>query len=320
MIGKIIKLDISERKIVKKSWMYVLGCYIIWGVFPLFWNLLTGIDAAWLLGWRGLWAGVVVAIFITVRRDWTLLWQTMQDWKVTLRFAVAGLLIYTNWGIYIWCTTNGHVLDASLAYYVNPLLSILLGLAVFGERLKGRQWLAVGITLVGVVYTIVVAGKAPWLSLLMAGTFALYGVLKKPVPLPYQISLAIETITIAPVSIVVLLWCQHQGVQMEYAALGWRWILIPISGVVTIVPLALFAKGIAGTRLTVIGMLQYTSPTLQMLSALVLGNVLTGDDCVLFGCVWLGILVYIVPDLWQLLKEKGERVCESSVVSPEGDA
>ncbi len=266
----------------------------------------------WLLGWRGLWAGVVVAILITVRREWTLLWKTMQDWRVTVRFVLAGLLIYTNWGIYIWCTTNGHVLDASLAYYVNPLLSIMLGLAVFGERLKGRQWLAVAITLIGVAYTIVVAGEVPWMSLLMAGTFALYGVVKKPVPLPYQMSLAIETITIAPVSILVLLWCQRQGVQVELAAMGWRLALIPISGVVTIVPLALFAKGIAGTRLTLIGMLQYITPTLQMLSALVLGDVLTGDDYILFGFVWLGVLVYIVPDIWQLLKEKGELVCESS--------
>lgn len=305
---------------MKKPWMYVLSCYVIWGLFPLFWYLLKDVDAFSLLGWRGLFAGVVVSVLITFRRDWALLWQTVQNWRIVLRLGLAGLLIYANWGIYIWCTTNGHVLDASLAYYINPLLSILLGFAIFGERLKRRQWLAVGITLLGVVYTVVVAGRVPWMSLVLASTFALYGALKKPVPLPYQISLAIETITIVPVSVVVLLWCHAQGMGLDYVALDWRLALIPISGVVTVVPLALFAKGIANTNLSVSGMLQYICPTLQMIAALLLGDVLTGDDCVLFGFVWLGILVYIVPDIWQFYKHKGENVCESSAALPvDGD-
>lgn len=289
--------------------MYVLVCYIIWGTFPLYWSLLEDVDAVCLLGWRGLFSAMVVAMFISMRKDWGLLLETLKNPSITLRLILSGLLIYANWGIYIWCTTNGHRLDASLAYYMNPLLSILLGLVIFGERLKGRQWLAVSITLIGVVYTIVVAGQWPWLALVLGASFAFYGAVKKPVQLPFQISLAIETITIAPLSVVLLMWCQNQGVTPEYAALGWRLALIPLSGVVTIVPLALFARGLAGTSLTLVGMLQYVSPTLQMVMALLLGDVLTGNDCILFGFVWLGILVYVVPDLWHMYKNRGEKLC-----------
>lgn len=295
---------------MKKEWAYVVGCYVFWGGFPLFWNLLKDVNSLYLLGWRGLWAMVVVGVLLALNKDWKLLWHTLHDWRVTLRIAVAGILIYANWGMYIWCSTNGHRIDSSLAYYLTPLLAILLGMVFFGERLKMRQWLALGITLIGVAYTILVAGKVPWLAVILGGTFALYGAVKKPVKLPYQISLAIETMTIAPISVVLLLWCQQQGLQPEFSALGWRVALIPISGIVTIIPLALFAKGIPFISLTAVGMLQYMNPTLQMLMAILLGDVLTRDDCILFAFVWLGVLVYILPDVWLFYRKKGVQICE----------
>ncbi|WP_409967901.1 EamA family transporter RarD [Bengtsoniella intestinalis] len=306
---------------MKKETGYIVVCYVIWGIFPLFWNLLLDVDSYCLLGWRALWSGVVAAVLIGYSHLWKQLWETLKNPRLTARIMTAGLLIYVNWGVYIWCNTHGHRLDCSLAYYMTPLISILLGLFFFRERLDLRQWLAVGITLCGVVYTVAVAGEMPWISFVLGGSFALYGAVKKPLKVPFQIVLAIELLAVAPISVGILLWSNYsKGIALDFVAMGGQAWLIPISGVVTVVPLVFFAKGIAKTSMTLVGILMYMNPTLQMLMALLLGDVLTGDDIVLFVFVWLGVLVYIVPEIWQLSKQKGERVCESSVVLPEGDA
>ena len=195
-----------------KGPLYVLGCYIIWGLLPVFWKQLATVNSMYVLGSRIVWSMVLAVVLLALRRDrFTGLQAVFRNKREWMRLSIAGCVICVNWGTFIWAVNHGHMIDSSLAYYMNPILAILIGTIVFRERLNRIQWLAVVVTFTGLVITVIRYRQIPWIALVIGGTFAVYGALKKTARTDALTSMVVETSMLAPVFLVILLWMERQG-------------------------------------------------------------------------------------------------------------
>ena len=280
----------------KKGPLYVLVCYILWGMLPVFWKQLSMVGALYVLANRILWSLVVTVILLALRGDrFASVRAVFRDKRERKLLTAAGFVVCVNWGMYIWAVSNGHILDSSLAYYMNPILAILIGTLVFRERLNRLQWLAVAVAFAGLVITVLRYGQIPWVALMIGGSFAVYGALKKQVRSDAVTSTFEETLTLSPFFILVVLWRESRGTGAVGVMQGWQWLLLPISGVVTTVPLLFFAAGMKTTPMTLSGILMYINPTLQLLiSVLLYHEEFTMTHAILFGFVWSGLVLYLI--------------------------
>lgn len=267
-----------------------VGAYLMWGFFPLFWPLLEPAGAFEILAQRIVWSLVfaLVACLLLRRRFWRGL-ERPREWGALVG---AGFLVSVNWGTYIWAVNSGHVLDAALGYYINPILSILIGVVFLRERLSRLQWVAVGIALVAVSVLTLELGRLPWVSLLLATSFGLYGLVKKGVRVDPLSGLVVEGMGISLVALAFLVWLGATG-QDTFLALGpWHTALLVVGGLVTLVPLLLFADAAQRLPLTVMGLLQYVAPTLQFLIGwLVRGEEMSPGRWAGFLLVWLSLVL-----------------------------
>ena len=296
---------------MKRGPLYVLTCYILWGVLPVFWKLLAAVDSLYVLAGRIVWSLVFISAILAVRRGFGAVRAVLGDRRELGRLALAGIFVCVNWGSYIWAVSSGHMLDASLAYYMNPILAILLGTVVFRERLTGLQWLSVAVTFTGLVITILRYRQIPWVALIIGGSFAVYGAIKKGVHVDAGVSVFFETLVLSPFALVFMAAAEVRDAGAVGVLHGWQW-LLPAAGVVTTVPLLFFAKGIKSTPMTLSGILMYINPTLQLLlSVLLYHEELTVTHAILFGFVWSGLALYLLSSLLRERKHrKEERVCE----------
>ena len=267
-----------------------VGAYLIWGFFPLFWPLLARASAFEILAQRIVWSLVfaLLACLLLRQRFWKAL-AGPRDWAALVG---AGFLISVNWGVYIWAVNNGHVLDASLGYYINPILSILIGVLFLHERLSRLQWVAVGIALLAVVVLTIELGGLPWVALALATSFGLYGLLKKGLRVDALSGMVVEGSGISLVALAFLIWLGASG-QDTFTSLGpMHTILLVLGGLVTLVPLLLFADAAQRLPLTVMGLLQYVAPTLQFLIGwLVRGEEMTPGRWAGFLLVWVSLVL-----------------------------
>lgn len=271
--------------------VYGLAAYGLWGLFPLYWKALDTQGADEVLAHRIVWSLVfcVVVLAVTGRLAGAL----RPGWHQVRLLAVAAALITVNWYLFIWATSSGHVVDASLGYFVNPLVTVVLGVVVRGESLRRLQWIAVGTATVGVVLLTVLTGRLPWLALVLAGTFATYGLVKSSVRLPALEGLAVET---AIVALPAAAWLVVVGSDGALATGPPTTMLLAIgAGPVTAIPLLLFAGAARRLPLSVVGFLQYLAPILQFL----VGVVLLGEDfgpgrVVGFVVIWVALMVFVV--------------------------
>jgi len=295
----------------KKGPVYVLICYVLWGLLPIFWKMLAAVDSFYILGIRIVWSLVLILPVLLLQRRWNSVCEVMRDRKELLLLVLAGIAICINWGTYIWAVNRDHVLDASLAYYMNPILSILLGTVVFRERLTRLQWMAVGVTAIGIILAVIRSGQIPWIALIIGGSFAIYGALKKGVHSDAGVSLFFETAVLAPLALAFIVVAEVQGNGAIGALHGAQWLLLPAAGVVTTVPLLAFAKGIRVTPMTLTGILMYINPTLQMLVSVVLYHeAFTDMHVILFGFVWSGLALYLLSGYYEARKRaKEEHSC-----------
>lgn len=285
----------------------VLGCYIIWGVLPIFWHMLAAVDAIYVLSSRIVWSAVFLLVLLWTRHQLGTVAAACRDRGQLGRMMLSGVFICINWGVYIWAVNGGHALDASLAYYMNPILAVVLGTAVFREKLSPLQWISVAVTFAGIVVTVVRHGQFPWMALVIGGSFAVYGAIKKGVRAEAGVSVLVETLTLAPFALVYLVWAEARGTGAVGVLSGWQWLLLPLSGVATTVPLLFFAKGIKTTPMSLSGILMYVNPTLQFLvSVVVFREKFTAVYGVLFGFVWSGLVLYLAADLLRRRKERKE--------------
>lgn len=290
----------------------VLGCYVIWGVLPIFWHMLAAVDALYVLSARIVASVAFLLVLLAAQRRLGTVAEACRDRGALVRMMLSGVFICINWGVYIWAVNGGHALDASLAYYMNPILAVVLGTAVFGERLSPLQWLSVAVTFAGIVVTVVGHGQFPWMALVIGGSFAVYGAVKKGVRAEAEVSVLVETLTLAPFALAYLLWAEARGTGAVGVLSGWQWLLLPLSGIATTVPLLFFARGIKTTPMSLSGILMYVNPTLQFLvSVAVFREKFTAAYGVLFGFVWSGLVLYLAAGFLRRRRERKEKAgCE----------
>lgn len=293
----------------KYGFISVIICYVMWGLLPMFWRTLAALDSFYVLCARVTWSLVFISLILLVCRKGLAIREVASDRKELCRLAVAGVLIGVNWGTYIWAVNSGHMLDASLAYYMNPILAVLLGTLVFRERLTKLQWMAVGMAFAGIVTAVVRSGEIPWIALVIGGTFALYGAVKKGVRSDAGVSVFYETLFLSPVTLIFMIQAEWNGNGAVGVLQGPQWLLLPMAGVVTTLPLLAFAKGIKTTPMVLSGLLMYINPTLQLLiSVIVFQEKFTVTYAILFGFVWSGLALYLLSGLREWRK-KEDTLC-----------
>lgn len=240
-----------------------IACYFAWGLFPLYWPLLEPAGAGEILGHRIVWSLVLMAVVQTVARQWSGLRALgARTWLLVI---AASVFIAVNWGVYIYAVNSGHVIDAALGYFINPLLSVVLGVVVFRERLGRVQWGAVGLGFVAVLVISIAGGHFPWIAILLATSFGLYGLVKKVVPLPPTASLTAEGMVLFLPAVGYLTYLQIHGTGTLTGNGAGHVALLVASGVVTVVPLLAFAGAARALPLSVLGLLQYLTPVVQFL-------------------------------------------------------
>ncbi len=288
---------------MKKGTLLVFSSYVLWGLLPIFWKLLADVDSFYILACRVVFSLAVSAALLPALRAAGRARAALKDRRLVGLMFCCGLLISFNWGVLIYCVSSERVLDVSLAYYINPLLAILVGFVCFKEKLSAAQWASVLIAAAGVAAPMVMAGEFPWLALLCGLSFALYGAVKKVANIPGEISTFMETLTVLPFAIAFIIYCELNGGPIASGQLaGWRLLLLPAAGAVTFLPVFLYSAGIRSTSMGLSGVLMYINPTLQLLLGLIYGEELSPDMLVTFICVWTGTIIYLASGAMQRKK------------------
>ncbi len=275
-----------------------VGAYALWGFFPVYFKAVADVPALEVLAHRVVWSAVLVGGLISLRRGWPLVARVLAAPRLLLTLAGSATVISVNWGVFIWAVGQGRILECSLGYYINPLVSVLLGVVVLGERLRFGQWLAVVLAAVGVGVEIVTVGALPWIALTLAVSFALYGLIRKTAPVDPVSGLFIETLLLSPVALLYLAVLMLQG-QGSFLAGDWRIdTLLLLAGPITALPLLLFVAGAQRIRLTTVGLLQYIAPTGHfILAVLVYEEAFTQAHLATFACIWAALAIYTLSIL-----------------------
>jgi len=283
---------------VNKGVLYAGGAYLLWGLFPIYWKALQIVPAAEILGHRMVWSLGFVVLLLVWKRHWGWVKTAVSTPRTLITFIITGVLLGINWLTYIWGVNAGFVVETSLGYFINPLVNVVLGVLFLHERLRVGQWTAVFIAFIGVVYLTITYGQLPWIALTLAFTFACYGLLRKTATLNSMEGLSMETAVLFPFALAYLLYLQITG-QAVFAQASWTVsLLLVLTGVVTAVPLLLFAAGARRINLSTLGILQYIAPTIQFL----LGIFLYNESFIMqrfvgFSLIWLALLVYSVESV-----------------------
>jgi chloramphenicol-sensitive protein RarD len=287
--------------------LYAALAYIAWGLFPIFFKQLSNVNAFEVVMHRIVWSLVFLVGVLAMLRRWSWLRDVARQPRVLAAFAASALLLSANWSVYMWAVQNAHLVDASLGYFILPLVNIAFGFAFLQERPRLIQWLAVAVAAAGVLWLTEQAGRLPWVALVLATTFGIYGLLRKVASLGALEGLTLETMVLAPFALGILGWWAWHGqgalVQGGTSTMGW----LLLAGPLTAIPLLLFAAGARRIPLATLGILQYISPSLQMLLGVWLyGEAFDPARAIGFYLIWLALVIYTLDSLWngrkQLLK------------------
>ncbi|MZG07064.1 EamA family transporter RarD [Streptomyces sp. SID5614] len=270
--------------------LYGIGAYGMWGLVPLFWPLLEPSGAIEILAHRMVWSLGVVAVALLAVRRWAWIGELVRDRRKLGLISVAAATISVNWGLYIWAVNNGHVVEASLGYFINPLVTIALGVLLLGERLRPAQWAAVAISVAAVLVLAIGYGKPPWVSLVLAFSFATYGLVKKKVNMGGLESLAAETAVLFVPALGFLLWLAATGESTFTAGGTGHGFLLAATGIVTALPLICFGAAAIRVPLSTLGLLQYLAPVFQFgLGVLYFHEAMPPERWAGFALVWLAL-------------------------------
>lgn len=278
--------------------------YILWGLFPLYIKQIEAVPALEIVAHRSVWCLVFMLALLAAMRRFAWLRDVLRQPRTLGVFALSALLLSANWLVYVWAVNHGRVLDASLGYFINPLVNVMLGYLVLHERPRRGQWAAVGIAAIGVLWLTIGAGNLPWIALVLAASFGCYGLLRKTAPLGAIEGLTLETLVMAPLMIALLGWFALGGfdgagrfAHGDAALDGW----LLLAGPLTAIPLLLFAYGARRVTLATLGLLQYLGPSIQFL----LGVFLYKEPFdpargIGFALIWSALVVYSAEGLWQM--------------------
>lgn len=278
---------------MKRGILLAAGAYGCWGLVPLYWRLLEHVPAPQLLGHRIVWSFLTLLIIVLLMRQWKSFRSEALSIRILLIYLLAAVLIGINWLTYVWAVNAGYIVETSLGYFINPLLSMLFGVIFFRERLRLWQWIPVGLATIGVAYLTFALGSLPWIALTLATSFAIYGVVKKIAPLGSLFGLMLETcILVVPATLYLFIADRagtgaflHTGFANDLLFVG--------AGVITTFPLLMFASAAQKIPLSVIGILQFISPTLQFLCGVVVfSEKFSHTQMIGYGTVWLALIIF----------------------------
>ncbi|HDN2510465.1 MULTISPECIES: EamA family transporter RarD [Providencia] len=290
-----------------KGVLCALGAYFIWGVAPIYFKSIQEVPAEEILTHRIIWSFFFMLLLLTVTRHWSYLRQVIKQPKKILILGVTATTIACNWLIYIWAVNNGHMLQASLGYFINPLVNVLFGMLFLQERFRRMQWIAVGLALTGVLIQLWQFGSVPVIGLSLAVTFATYGLLRKKLGVDAQIGMTFETLWLLPVGIIFLLFFADSPTS-NMAMNDWHLnALLIAAGVITTVPLLLFTEAANHLRLSTLGFFQYMGPSIMFLLAVFMyGEVMTSELLITFGFIWVALILFTLDALYtqQKLRKK----------------
>lgn len=282
-----------------KGIMYGITAYVMWGILPIYWKLIQNLQPLEIIIHRVMWSFVTLTIFILVSKNWTLYKEQiqilMQDKKKILYLTIAAFLITENWLLYIWAVNNDNIIEASLGYYINPLVSILLGVIFLKEKLNPVQIISIVIASIGVLYLTTHYGHIPYISLVLAFSFAIYGLCKKLVNIDAMFSLFLETMIVFPIALLLfgnlLVHDQSDFVHSSTITI----ILIMLSGIITVIPLLYFGMAARVVPLSTLGFIQFINPTLSMILGIFLyGETFTSTDLVSFSFIWVACFLFAI--------------------------
>jgi chloramphenicol-sensitive protein RarD len=275
--------------------------FLCWGLFPLYFHALKEVPPGQILAHRVVWSLLFLAIVLTFRRQWKWLPAVLRQPRVIGSFVASAFLLSANWLVYIWAVNNGHVIEGSLGYFINPLVNIMFGYLILKERLRRVQWMAIALAALGVAWLTWQTGSVPWIALILASTFGAYGLMRKTAALGALEGLSFETMVLFPLALGYLVWLSAHGANgfVNSASDSTRWLLIA-AGPITAIPLLLFASGARKIPLAVLGMLQYISPTIQfLLGVWLFHEAFTAERLVGFLLIWSALALYAAEGLWR---------------------
>ena len=277
----------------RRGYLYGTAAYVLWGIFPVYWKLMKPATPVEILANRILWSAICCVLLLTLIRQWRWLRTTVRQPRTLGTVAAAAILIAVNWGTYIYAVNSGHVVESALGYFINPLVSILLGLVVLRERLRWPQWVAVGVATIAVLVITVDYGQPPWIALVLACSFGTYGLAKKKLSLPAAQGLFAESSVLALPAAGYLLYLALVGTgTLGTVSLAHTLILLS-TGIVTAIPLLCFAGAARRLPLSALGVLQYVAPILQLgFGVLLYGEPMPPAELIGFVLVWLALAIF----------------------------
>lgn len=302
-----------------KGILPALLAYTIWGLLPLYWKLLRALPPDRIIAHRIAWSFIFVLLLLLLTRELPRLREALRKPRELFYLGSAAIFVSVNWFIYIYAVNSGQIVASSLGYYINPLVSITLGAIFYREKFHAIQMVAIGLAVAGVAVIAIQVGRLPWISLVLAVSFGIYGLLKKKVTVSATVGLTIETAFLSPFALLYLLFAPAAGffggntgaVAAASPAAGSPLLLtlIPLAGIVTATPLLLFAIGAKHLDLSMVGFLQYLSPTLMLLiGVFIYGESFTAAHAICFALIWTGLFLYTATkmNLWRAIKKRTE--------------
>jgi chloramphenicol-sensitive protein RarD len=288
----------ENQTIDRTGILFGIGAYLMWGFFPIYFKALQSVSPLQIMFHRVVWSFLFLALVLAARHRWPEVLRAARSKRTLVIYALAGALLATNWLVYIYGVNSGQVVETSLGYFINPLVSVALGVIFLRERLRPLQWLPVGLAALGVAYLTIQVGSLPWIALALAFSFGLYGLIKKLSPLSSLPGLTMETAAIFLPALLYLGWVEVQGVGAFGHASTWVNVLLVASGVITALPLLMFAKAARNIPLWAIGLLQYIAPTVQFLIGVLLYNEPFDQTRLIgFSIIWLALLIFSLEGL-----------------------
>ncbi len=282
----------------RRGFLLGVAAYVLWGAFPLYFPLLKPASATEILAHRVVWSLVSVLVLVLVVRRWSSLRRVLANPRARTMLLIAGVVIGANWFTYIWGVNNGHVVEAALGYFINPLVTVLMGVLVLGERLRRVQWMALGVAFIAVIWLTVEHGRPPWISLVLAFSFGTYGLAKKKAASPALEGLTIETAVLAPIALGYLVFLQAGGDSTLTTDGALHVLLLIATGLVTVIPLLCFGGAANRISLSTIGLLQYLAPILQFaIGVLIMHERMSTGRWAGFVLVWIALIMLTVESL-----------------------
>ncbi|RWR02749.1 chloramphenical resistance permease RarD [[Pantoea] beijingensis] len=281
--------------------LYALGAYFIWGIAPAYFKYIKQVAPGEIMTHRVIWSALFMIILISLGRNWAAVRKTVHQRKKVFLLALSALAIGGNWLLFIWAVNNNHMLEASLGYFINPLLNVLVGMLFLGERFRRMQWLAVALAACGVLIQLWKFGSLPIIALGLALSFSCYGLIRKKVAVDAQTGMLIETMWLFPLAAIYLFGIAESSTSNMNNNASTLNLLLIAAGIITTIPLMLFTAACTRLRLSTVGFFQYLGPTLMFLLAVIFyGEKMTDDKMVTFSFIWLALALFILDALYTL--------------------